>query len=191
MGAPTSVYAYRKDETVLENILVVDSTGATVTGLVNANFNKWLLKDGAVSAVSVTVTEINAVTAPGLYKVEFVPNATGHWSLRVNHATHNPEGWLSSWNVAIGDHADLDYIAALDVPNAPTAGTIADIVNLLEEVAGKGYRLDWTYDGSDRVSSVAITTSQDSFTTTHRSYTLTYTYGDSAHPLRPTRSQKV
>lgn len=51
------------------------------TGLVNGDFTKQLFKDGAVSAVVVTVTEISN----GNYSVSFTPDSSVGvtWSLRV------------------------------------------------------------------------------------------------------------
>lgn len=189
MGAPASVSAFRVNEALSEYFTVYDSAGATVTGLVNANFTKWLAANNATSAQTVTVNEVDAVNNAGLYRVTFTPNAAGHWTLRVNHATYNLEGWLATWIVFASDLGDIDFIATTAIPAAPTADTLNDKVNFLEERAGEGWRTDWAYDGSNRVSSVALTYSQDGFATTHRSRTATYTYGDAANPLRPTRIQ--
>lgn len=185
MGAPTSASVYRTNDTVRGDFSVFDSAGAAVTGLVDANFTKVLTRNGATSAQTVTVTEI----ASGLYTATFTANATGDWSLSVRHATHNPEGWEGSWTVFSSDLDDIGYIAVTAAPASPTADTMLDLLRFIEEFAGEGLRLDWTYDGSNRVSSVALTYSPDGFTTTHRSRTISYTYGDAANPLRPTRIQ--
>lgn len=74
---------------------VFDENGAVVTGLVNGNFTKDLAKDGATSAVAVTVTEI----ATGMYSATLTPTAVGEWFLRVRHATYNAEGWSQGFSV--------------------------------------------------------------------------------------------
>lgn len=84
---------------VVTDISVFDSSNTAVTGLVDGNFTKRLTKDGVVSAVTVTVTEINAGSAPGEYKVAFTPNAVGEWRLHIIHATHQPRGWQETWDV--------------------------------------------------------------------------------------------
>ena len=181
MGAPTSVAAYRRSESVVEVFYVTDSAGAAVTGLVNGNFTKYLMLDGAASATVVTVAEISN----GHYKSSFTPGSVGHWSVRVNHATYGD--WLGSWNVFLSDAGDLDYLEQTALPTSGlTSGTILDILRSLEAYDGKGKRLTWTYDSSDRVSSIALVLSFDAFVTSNHSYTVTYTYGDAANPLRPT-----
>lgn len=83
------------DNTARFEIVVYDTFDQPVTGLVNGDFTKYLSKDGATSAVAVTVTEI----ANGRYSVTFTPNAVGVWSCVVLHATHNPRGWQEEFDV--------------------------------------------------------------------------------------------
>ena len=181
MSAPTSVAAYRRSELFLEVFYVTDSAGAAVTGLVNGDFTKYLFLDGAASATPVTVTEI----ANGHYKATFTPGSVGHWSLTIHHATYGD--WHASWNVFLSDAGDLDFITKTALATSgTTSGTIEDILRSLEAYDGKGKKLTWTYDGSDRVSTVALVLSYDGFVTNNKSYTITYTYGDAANPLRPT-----
>lgn len=90
-------------------ICVTDGSNDPVTGLVNANFTKRLVKtiNGSVPVTpqnatnTVTVTEIDSVNAPGMYAVTYVPlELTSHtglsitWACWVTHATHNKLGWL-------------------------------------------------------------------------------------------------
>lgn len=98
-------------------IVVFDSSGAAVTGLLNAGFTtKQLAKDDANSAVSVTVTEIDSANLPGWYKVTYTPNATGHWVCRVAHPTYNTRGWLDE--IQVGSRGFLDD---LDITNLDAA----------------------------------------------------------------------
>lgn len=85
----------KKDTAIRVYFSVFDASDAVVTGLVSGNFTKILHKDGAVSAVAVTVAEI----ATGVYTATFTPNATGAWYLCVRHATHNPRGWEEAFDV--------------------------------------------------------------------------------------------
>ena len=69
-----STYIYKLTQQI-SDIIYIQSAGSPVTGLVNANFTKYLMKDGAAASETVTVTEINAGTRPGIYAVTFTPTA--------------------------------------------------------------------------------------------------------------------
>lgn len=69
-----STYIYKLNQQI-SDIIYIQSAGSPVTGLVNANFTKYLMKDGAAAAETITVTEINAGTRPGIYAVTFTPTA--------------------------------------------------------------------------------------------------------------------
>ena len=86
---------------------VYDVDGDAVTGLVNGGFTKLLAKDGVNSAVTVTVTELDAVNLPGIYQATFTPNAIGHWHLRVRHATYNKLGWATDAQAIYNDLGDI------------------------------------------------------------------------------------
>lgn len=81
-------------------LMLRDAAGTGKTGE-SANFTKALYKDGASSAVTVTVTEV----ASGLYEVDFTPNATGRWVLIVSHATYRPAGWMD--RIDVGDASGI------------------------------------------------------------------------------------
>lgn len=74
---------------------VYNNANVPVTGLVDANFNKYLSFNGAVSAIPVTVTEI----ANGMYYADFTPNAIGSWQLLVRQPANNPRGWDETFDV--------------------------------------------------------------------------------------------
>lgn len=183
MGAPTSAAAFRNNEVVRETIYVTDAAGAAVTGLVNANFNKFLILNGATNATTVTVTEV----ANGHYTVEFTPTSVGHWSSRVNHATYGD--WLASWNIYASDLGALDFMDVTAIPASNTADTLLDKVNFLEEAAGEGNRKTITYNGDGVPSTVSHEFSQDAFATIHRTRTQTVTY-PAATPTRPSISSE-
>ncbi len=91
---------YQVGVEVVETITVFDSTGAEVTGLVDANFGKSLTKNGvAQSTAGVLVTEIGA----GEYKVTFTPASVGAWRLRVEQSSgagYNKKGWQATYDVS-------------------------------------------------------------------------------------------
>jgi len=177
MPAGESVAAYKVGDTVVTEIFVYDSAGAGKSGLVQGGFtldtpHVWV--DGAAAnGVSITLTEESAGNRVGAYKITFVPGVAGLHSFRIRHATYKITGWSQSWQIAAGAIAE-----------------IVDLLKFLEEDAGKGRRLSsFAWDSNGNLITVTLTTSADGFTTTHRTYTITYTYGDSDHPHRPTRIQ--
>lgn len=94
-------------------IAVFDALDAPVTGLVNADFTtKNLTKDGAVSAIAVTVTEINAGTRPGRYKVDWTPTADGEYELLVAEPTNAPRGFGFSFTATADGPLTLAPIQA-------------------------------------------------------------------------------
>lgn len=91
-------------------VWVFDSSGAGVTGLVDAGFTaKVTLKNGVrVATPTFTLTEIDSTNAPGAYVVAFTPDADAAWQLRFKHATYNVRGWtvnLTSYARGLDDHA--------------------------------------------------------------------------------------
>ena len=91
------------------DIRVFDSNDDGKTGLLDASFTKLLTKDGADSAVTVTVTEVSS--GSGRYTVTFTPNATGYWSLFVAHSTHDKRGWSEDFDVTTDGIESLTDIA--------------------------------------------------------------------------------
>lgn len=133
---------------------LANSSGAGVAGE-SANVLTKLFLDSAISAVVVTVTEVDAVNAAGWYKITFTPDAEGYWLCWARHATHEPEGAQEEIQVGAGA---LD--ALLDVANAVDGYTLRQVLKVLgAAAAGKGegsvanpYRsLD---DTADRIAAV-------------------------------------
>lgn len=144
-------------------IRVVDNSGAAVTGLVNANFTKYLALDDVNSAVTVTVTEIDSVNLPGLYKVTYTPNALGHWCCVVTNATYNAAGWIDEVQTdpVFGTYATVvDTSPAANAFKTSLASSVDDfwrdqlIVFLNGNLAGQ-CRLTSAYDGSSAKLTVA------------------------------------
>lgn len=112
---------------------LANSSGAGVTGE-SANVVTKLFLDGAISAVVVTVTEVDAVNAAGWYRIAFTPNADGYWLCWARHATHEPEGAQEEIQVGAGA---LD--ALLDVAGAVDGYTLRQVLKILgAATAGKG-----------------------------------------------------
>ena len=79
-------------------ITVFDTDGVTrKTGLAGSAFTKVLTKDGSyLASPTVTVSEIDAVNAPGQYWVgltAWTGLATGLYHFDVLHPTYGPSGW--------------------------------------------------------------------------------------------------
>ena len=90
-------------ESMHESFTVTDSAGV-VTGLVNGDFTKYVRRDGATVAVTVTVTEI----ANGEYDAAWTfPTTAGVYTLRITHATYNPAGWAASFDVEAYSAKDI------------------------------------------------------------------------------------
>lgn len=84
-----------------------NAAGALVTGKVNADFTKRVLKDGAVSAVAATVTEV--ATLSGYYSTSLTPTAVGNWTVIVEYTADPTFAWTESFDVipAAADGAAL------------------------------------------------------------------------------------
>lgn len=81
--------------TVQEDFTVYNGSNL-VTGLVDANFSKFLYSpDGTQSVVAVVVSELGS----GNYRAEFVPNQLGTWYLTVTHPSYFPWGKSGSIQV--------------------------------------------------------------------------------------------
>ena len=80
----------KKDEIAYDDIIVSDSSGNLITGLVDGNFTKYLY-DSTGSEVSSSITVSITELGNRAYRASFTPNATGNWMLQVIHSTYFPE----------------------------------------------------------------------------------------------------
>jgi hypothetical protein len=72
-----------------------------ITGLENAEFTKTVVVDGAVVVIPITVTEIDSVGAPGLYRVDFDSPATGKTMIvTISNATYLPTGQAAHYDMS-------------------------------------------------------------------------------------------
>lgn len=142
------------------DFVVYDANDDPVTGLVNADFDKLLMKNGANSAVVATVAEVGS----GRYTVTFTPNAVGIWTLLVQNATYNPRGWIETFNVttdgvltlADGDTYQAKVSLTDDDANAADRYVVAWFKNGQPIVAGITNAKIEVYDADD-VELIALT----------------------------------
>jgi hypothetical protein len=105
-----------------------DVDGLTpLTGLVDSDFSKLLLRDNTVSAVTVTVTEVGST---GRYVISFTPDANGLWYAEVQ----TPAEDIFADQVEVGPPPD-DWIDAL------VAGVWSEILPGTYPANSAGWRL--------------------------------------------------
>lgn len=133
------------NEAITEQILVVDATGTGVTGLVDGDFSKELLKDKGASGDSITITE----KGNGYYYIDFTPTGSGIYSWKVTHATYEPNGWYDFYRI-VGSNTD-------DIATTQTAheAIINRIVGLVQE---NSYIDNTSYDANGNLTSARIRT---------------------------------
>ena len=94
------------NETLKVPFYVTDVDGISpLTGLTNASFTKVLIREDALSAQPVTVSEIGS----GYYYAEFVPDQNGLWYATVL----TPAQDLFACDVLVGEYDLLDAVAVL------------------------------------------------------------------------------
>lgn len=124
MGDPikTGVPAHR-------TIYVFDLADAPKTGLVDADFTtQTVVKDGAVSALAITITEINAGTRPGAYDVAFTPDTDAEYSIRIAHPTYAVRGFIFEFTSTADGPLTLALIRAyLDANSTKLANLDATV----------------------------------------------------------------
>ena len=167
---------YKINQEIKEQILVLNSNGSAVTGLVNANFTKSLLKSGASAPETLTVTEKDS----GFYYVTFTPLASAYYEWKITHATYEPIGWYEYYTVVTYDsdslysQADTNVITIntntdteisaidtkLDSNQTVLLGSFAELDLDLKKVLGltqENFYLDNTsYDGNSNLTNGRI-----------------------------------
>lgn len=94
------------NETLKVPFYVTDVDGISpLTGLTNASFTKVLIREDALSAQALTVSEIGS----GYYYAEFVPDQNGLWYATVL----TPAQDLFACDVLVGEYDLLDAVAVL------------------------------------------------------------------------------
>lgn len=139
---------------------VYDSAQAPVTGLLNTDFTKLLIKDGVDDATVVTVAEVSS----GRYQASFTPGSAGAWHLTIRNATYNKRGWHETFDVNTGGVLAANDIAdaLLDRANAIDTYTVRNAFKfvaamLAGKVSGSGtsgdpYIFRSLDDSADRVT---------------------------------------
>lgn len=94
------------NETLKVPFYVTDVDGISpLTGLANASFTKALVREDALSAQPLTVSEIGS----GYYYAEFTPDQTGLWYATVL----TPAQDMFACDVLVGEYDLLDAVAVL------------------------------------------------------------------------------
>jgi hypothetical protein len=75
--------------TIQGGFSVFDGANQPITGLVQADFEILLAKDGIDSAVAVTISEVGQ----GRYHYEFEADAAADWFLLIRGLDESPRGW--------------------------------------------------------------------------------------------------
>ena len=115
------------------DLIVTDTSGVVVTGLVNTDFTKVLKVNGVVSGtVAATVTEHAA--ADGGYKATYTADTAGYHFLRVTHATYNTVGWVDDVQMISG--VDPSLGEAGDVKGNVTGDVLGDVGNVNGNIVG-------------------------------------------------------
>lgn len=129
---------------------VFNSSNVAVTSLVTANFTLLLQKDGADDATSVSIVEVGS----GRYEATFTPGSVGKWTLNVRHATHNPRGWVETFEVTASG-ADPNTFTKDGLTMSEHAGTQTAV--LAGKVSGgpSGSVFRAADDSADRVAMTA------------------------------------
>lgn len=145
---------YKINDTITEEIFVQDSNGDAVTGLVNANFTKELLKNKTSTGETITVTEKGS----GLYWVEFTPLSNGNYQWFVSHATYQPTGWWDYYKISSNDVDDNNTdIATVDGKIDTVDGIVDSIQTDTTSIEGKVDTIDGVVDTIDTNVDTALT----------------------------------
>jgi len=91
------------NQEIKEQILILDNNGNQVTGLVDGNFTKSLLRNGGATGETLTVAEKGA----GIYYISFTPTSTGYYEWKVIHSTYEPNGWYEYYTIVTYDTDSL------------------------------------------------------------------------------------
>ncbi len=112
---------YKQDQSITEQILVLDTVGSPVLGLIDGNFSKELLQDKGATSETLSITEKGS----GFYYIDFTPEDVGVYSWKVSHATYDPNGWFDYYRIVGQDTVDnYDAIGSLDSTGSTDTDTI-------------------------------------------------------------------
>ncbi len=96
------------NDAITEQIFIRDSSNNPVTGLVDGNFTKELLKDKSSTVETITISE----KGDGYYYIDFTPTDTGLYEWKITHATYEPNGWYEYYQVKNYDTEDIYTVVA-------------------------------------------------------------------------------
>lgn len=132
------------------------------TGLTNSSFTKLLYKDGALSAQTVTVTEISS----GQYKVTFMPNAEGVWYLLVYQTSTSSVKYSNNYpvrkvetDIVIESAGSYTVQQALSILLSACAGVTTSSGATLKTPDGSATRIAATLNSSNERTAITLTPS--------------------------------
>lgn len=134
-----NVRTIRRDTAIIDYLVVTDLTGDLLAGLTDSDFTKEVTLDGSPTSLAITVTEVNAVTRKGWYKVEFTSPDSGKTLLIVlKNATFFAEGKFAQYDMTTLDlssgGANTITLMIEDTDGDPIEGVFATIKNEEETV---------------------------------------------------------
>lgn len=132
-------------DTVIEDFRVSNSYHIGVTGLGIGDFEIKIYDGNGIDRTSVITVSLSELT-DGNYRILFIPNSYGDWSVYIKHTLYFPYGKAASVRVT-------DY-------------NIEDIGDMIKRILGltqeNYYVTDTVYDASDNLTSSTIKIYSDS-----------------------------
>ena len=166
---------WKINEGITERILVADTVGSPIAGLVDGDFNKELLREKASTAESLTITEMGS----GFYYIDFTPTNTGFYEWTVSHDTYKPKGWWEYYEVGSASVDDVKTV--VDSNATELAAQTLDITRILGLVQENFYIDTTVYNANGNMTSARMRTYTDAGSVgtdsnVQDTYTVTSTY---------------
>ncbi|KKL86972.1 hypothetical protein LCGC14_1939370 [marine sediment metagenome] len=126
-------WAGKLNETLIDDFVVVDSSGNLVPGLVQGNFTIQLYNPSGVEvsgSISVTIIEVG----DGNYRTSFIPNVIGDWLLVIKHTTYFAAGKRGQYRVfeALFDELDSAIDDTQGVGFSPATHSLRKIRQVID-----------------------------------------------------------
>ena len=160
---------------ITERLIVADSLGSPVEGLLDGDFNKTLLREKIATAEALTISEMGS----GFYYVDFTPVNTGYYEWTISHDTYKPKGWWEYYDVGIANTDDIKTVVDSNASELTTQNIIlARLLGLVQE----NFYIDTTvYDANSNLTSARMRTYTDAVSVgtdsnVQATYVITSTY---------------
>jgi hypothetical protein len=128
--------AWKSGTSYTWTMTIFNSSGAGVTGRAGSITTK-LARAGVVSAVTVTVAEIDSTNLPGWYSITYTPNATGYWVCSAIDTANMTGPWLDEIQATTSDLYGLALDSSgrpgVDWSNVGAQGSSVVLANTLVE----------------------------------------------------------